>query len=382
MRKNDFDIAIIGGGPAGSTAAIHISRAGLKVCLFEKKTFPREVLCGEFLSAEVIESLKKLNLYNKFLLLNPNRINSFRFINEDSSELETKFQFEAYSMKRSVLDNFLLNEAKKSGAKIFQPAEVKEIEKQGASFRLNILNGQGCNEEISSDFVIAAYGKQNILDKKLDRGFTNERSHLNGIKFHIDKKYLSLFPEDEIQIYASQGIYCGVNSVSESEVTLCFLEDRNNYSDSARSHLVSLMDRNDKFADIFNKDFLYVINEIQVYGTGNIFFGRKELVEDGIFMIGDAAGVIAPLAGDGIGMAMETAELLAGILINGSQNKLKPKILERQYVSDWKGHFKKRLFSAGIVQKLILTNNLRKAGIGLVNIFPTILPKIVQLTRG
>ena len=102
MRNSEFDIAIIGGGPAGSTAAIHLSRAGLEVCLFEKKTFPREVLCGEFLSAEVIESLKKLNLYNKFLLLNPNRINSFRFINEDSSELETKFRFEAYSIHRVV----------------------------------------------------------------------------------------------------------------------------------------------------------------------------------------------------------------------------------------------------------------------------------------
>ena len=148
MGKNDFDIAIIGGGPAGSTAAIHLARAGMRVGLFEKKTFPRDVLCGEFLSKEVIESLNKLGLCQKFLSLDPNKIYSFRFIDEDS------FSFSWNIFLVSSFDNFLLEEAKKAGAKIFQPIEVKEIEKQRGSFRVKVLGSKKYIEEISSNFVI------------------------------------------------------------------------------------------------------------------------------------------------------------------------------------------------------------------------------------
>ncbi len=382
MEKNKFDISIIGGGPAGSSTAIQLAKAGLNICLFEKKSFPRDVLCGEFLSTEVIESLKQLNLYQKFLLLSPNKIDSFRFINEDSKELNTNFPFEAYAMKRSKFDEFLLNEAKASGVIIFQPAEVKEIKRQNGFFHLKIKNSEFVNDELITEFVIAAYGKQNALDKILERKFINEKSQLNGIKFYVDKSFLRYHPSNEIQIYASEGIYCGVNSVNENEVTLCFLEDRSKYSASSRSHLIELMERNHMFADLFNNHFIPSINEFQVYGTGNIYFGKKELVKDGIYMVGDAAGVIAPLAGDGIGMALETSGLISKILIDGVHNKIKSEILERRYISDWNNHFNKRLLSASILQKSILANNLRNFGIGLAKVVPSILPKIVQLTRG
>ena len=382
MRNSEFDIAIIGGGPAGSTAAIHLSRAGLKVGLFEKKTFPREVLCGEFLSAEVIESLKKLNLYNKFLLLNPNRINSFRFISEDSSDLETKFQFEAYSMKRSIFDNFLLKEAEKSGAKIFQPTEVKKIERKGSAYELKILDTEKSDRNISAEFVIAAYGKQNILDRKLSRNFVNVKSQLNGVKFHFDREYFQLFPDDEIQIYSSEGIYCGINAVNENEATLCFLEDRKHFTGSSREHLVKLMRRNEKFKRLFKEDFITIIPDLQIYGSGDVFFGKKELIKKGIFMLGDAAGVIAPLAGDGIGMALESAEILSRILTAGFQNSLSHEKISELYMSEWNNHFNVRLYSARFIQKSVLMNSLRKVGIGLVKLYPSLLPRLIQLTRG
>ncbi len=382
MGKRNFDIAIIGGGPAGSAAAIYLAGSGLNVCLFEKKIFPRDVLCGEFLSPEVFEELVKLGIDKEFLSLRPNKINSFRFINNDSSELFTNFPFDAYSIKRSVFDNFLLDQALKSVVKIFQPAEVKTILKEENSFKLKFIRSDNQVEEISTTFLIAAYGRQNILDKILGRGFINERSRLNGIKFHIEKKYLLSFIPDEIQIYASGGIYCGVNAVSDNEITLCFLEDRNEYTDSYRDHLAELMSNNKKFAEIFNSDFLSAINNKPVYGTGNIFFGRRELTKNGIFMIGDAAGVIAPLAGDGIGMALQSAGLLCEILTSGIKNKIGRDKLEKKYCYEWNKRFNKRLFSARIVQKTILGNNLRKAGVGLVKLFPGILPEIIRRTRG
>ena len=382
MGLIDFDFAVIGGGPAGSSIAIHLANFGFNVSLFEKKEFPRDVLCGEFLSSEVIEYLKRMDFFDQFISLNPTKINSFRFINNDSSEIKTDFSFEAYAMKRSLFDNLLLEKAKESGVKVFQPSEIKIIKRQENLFRLKVLNPQNIHKDISTRFLIAAYGKQNILDKLLDRSFVNRKSRLNGVKFHICKKYLKDFPDNEIRIYASEGIYCGINSISFEEATLCFLEDRNIFSGSAKNHLIDLMRINNRFRDIFTSDFPDIINDLQVYGTGNIYFGKRELVKDGIFMVGDAAGVIAPLTGDGIGMALETAELLSKILADGFIKNKKPETVEKHYIREWNEHFNSRLLSAGFIQKLVLDGTLLKPGIGILKLFPSILPKLVKMTRG
>ncbi|MEK6552371.1 MAG: FAD-dependent oxidoreductase, partial [Bacteroidota bacterium] len=94
-----YDAAIIGGGPAGSTAALYLNDLGFNVCLIEKKNFPRETLCGEFLSKEVIDSLKNLNLFDGFLKLNPNPITNFKFYNDSNDPIETKLKFPAYGIK-------------------------------------------------------------------------------------------------------------------------------------------------------------------------------------------------------------------------------------------------------------------------------------------
>ncbi len=79
MNKHDFDVIIIGGGPAGAVAAIYLSRWGLRTAVIEHKAFPRETLCGEFLSLEVIEQIRELKLEEEFLKLNPKSIKFFQF---------------------------------------------------------------------------------------------------------------------------------------------------------------------------------------------------------------------------------------------------------------------------------------------------------------
>jgi len=107
----DHKIGIIGGGPAGSSMALYLASMNFDVCVFEKKLFPRETVCGEFLSHEVIAILKELNLYEKFLLLKPNKITKLKLFNSGKLTAESNFEFDAFSLKRSTFDNFLLSEA-------------------------------------------------------------------------------------------------------------------------------------------------------------------------------------------------------------------------------------------------------------------------------
>jgi menaquinone-9 beta-reductase len=377
MKNQKFDIGIIGGGPAGSSAAIYLSKLGFSTALFEKKVFPRETLCGEFLSKEVIEHLQSLNLFEDFISLNPNRLESVSLINKTGNRISSPLGFTAYSMKRSLFDNLLLTCAKDSGASIFQPAEIKEIIFLNGSYLLK-LNDES---EIELNDLIASWGKQNPLDKKLNRIFVNHQSKLNGIKFHINKKYLNDFNENEIQLYTADGIYCGVNKVNDDDVTFCFLEDRNRLSTPAREQLLMLREANKGFKKLFKDDPGEIINQIPLYGTGNIYFGKRELQKNGVYMVGDAAGVIAPLAGGGIGMAMESGKLISGILHNKKQYGLTAEESYIQYEKKWKEAFGKRLLTASVIQNFLLNRYRRNVSFALIKIFPMFLPRLIKATR-
>ncbi len=380
MTKIDFDVGIIGGGPAGSSAALLLARNGFRVSVIEKKTFPREVLCGEFLSNEVIQFLKDQNLFEEFLSLHPNPITSFKF-NNNSKSIKSKLGFTAYGLKRSKFDKFLLQNAEVSGAKIIQPAEVKYIKGIGDHYELIISEMQNKEKKIIVKELIAAYGKQNNLDKNLNRNFLNAKSKLNGIKFHIEKKYLNYFNEEEIQIFSSEGIYCGLNAVDKETVTICFLENRNETRFSPRQQIPELIIRNKNFSKIFNDDLHDFFNNVKIYGTGNIYFGKRNLIENGVYMIGDAAAVIAPLAGDGIGMAIESAKIIASLIVKQRDEKLNKNFIEQLYYKSWHKKFNKRIKTARLVQKIILKKNPRSLGFKLVYNFPSLLPALIKLTR-
>ncbi|MGB5893423.1 MAG: NAD(P)/FAD-dependent oxidoreductase [Ignavibacteriaceae bacterium] len=380
--KDHYDVAIIGGGPAGSMAAIYLSNFGLDVCIIEKKKFPRDVLCGEFLSEEVSAILKELKLFDKFLALNPVLISRFKSVNESGIEIHSNLSFPAYALKRSIFDSFMLNAAISFGVKVYQPAEADFIRREDDKFLVGIIK-QNNKEDIlvGAENVIAAYGKQNSSDKKLKRDFTTSSSGMNGIKFHIPNRCIKNYSADEISIYTAEDIYCGINTISENETTLCALEKRTNVETSPRKRILKLLELNKNFGELFEPDFKNMLNDLPVYGTGNIYFGRRKIVENHIFMIGDAAGVIAPLAGDGIGMAFQSAKLISSLLSDYNSRIYSRDQLEKTYVMEWNKLFLRRIRFALFVQNLVLKSVTNNISYSLSNIFPTILPVLIKATR-
>jgi flavin-dependent dehydrogenase len=382
MPNFNNEVTIIGGGPAGSIAAINLSDLGFDVCLIEKKSFPRETLCGEFLSKEVVLNLKQLGLYDEFISLNPNPINRFRLINNDGKEISTKLIFTAFGLRRSVFDNFLLGAAKRKGIKVMQPEEVKMIKREDDAFILYVKDINANKVSIKSKYVIAAYGKHNILDKSLNRSFANIKSSLNGVKYHFDSMLLNEFNKEEISIYLANSIYCGVNAVDAGKVTICFLEKRNNKEITSRENLLKFISETEKFNKIFKPGYEELIMSNPVWGTGDIFFGKRKAVENGIFMIGDAAGVIAPITGDGIGMAFQSAGIISQVLLDIRCGNRSIQDAEEIYQIKWNSLFKSRLQSSHIIQSVIMKNFGRMLGVNLLNKFPQILPYFINITRG
>ncbi|MFA3783573.1 NAD(P)/FAD-dependent oxidoreductase [Melioribacteraceae bacterium 4301-Me] len=380
IDKTTFDIAIIGGGPAGSSAAFYLSKLGFDVCIFEKKEFPRETICGEFLSLEVIAFLKETELFNSFLQLKPNLINKVK-VYDQNSVLGTNLYFTAYGIKRGKFDMFLLRRAADYCTKVFQPAEVKSIEINSADNYSVLFEYNKKLLKITAKEVIAAYGKRNVLDKHLNRKFVSSKSRLNGVKFHISKERLSSYNQNTISIFIADDIYCGINCVDDEMATICFLKNDLLRTISAREHVLYLCKQNKFFGELLQKVSEEELNKIKLYGAGDIHFGKKEIVQNGIFMIGDAARVIAPLIGDGIGCAVQNAKLLSEIINEKVKKNLKRNSTEEIYKHEWHKLFNKRFQTANLIQHILFNKKCRKAAIKLINKVPSFLTQIVKMTR-
>jgi menaquinone-9 beta-reductase len=378
--ENHFDVLIIGGGPAGSAAALPLVRDGMRVAVIEKKIFPREVLCGEFLSHEVLSFLNEFGVYGEFLSLSPHPITHFRLIPDHGVEVLQPLGFNAFALKRSLLDQLLLHKAHSSGAVIFQPAEVLTIQREADRFIVECKT-IGHEQVLSASDIICAYGKQNILDKRLKRNFASMKSGFTGIKYHIPSAALNSVPLHEIQIFTSRGIYCGINSVNSTETTLCFLFDSVLFQNEPRDALESLVQYNKSFRLLFRENPLPTLQHLPVYGTGNIYFGKRNIVESGMYMAGDAAAVIAPLAGDGIGMALESGMLAANTLLKAKRKGLSKSATALLYKNDWDALFKKRLAIAHRLQKIAMQSLGLQFGMTLLRLFPALTGKFIRWTR-
>lgn len=374
------EIAVIGGGPAGTTAASFLSSSGFDVCLFERKSFPRDVLCGEFLSAEVIDKIKELDLYSNFQSLNPNPIRSFKFIDKKGKSISAGFDFQAFALRRSEFDKMLLDKCYRSGVAIYQPAEVLSVNRLNNTFNIEARTELGVIS-IETKFVIASYGKQNKLDNFFFRNFINNKSRLNGIKLHLSQKSFRNFNNDEIIIFTGSNIYCGLNKINEAKVTICFLENRSDQDEPARAKLIRNIKSNPVLIEMFTNNLAQEVESEQVYGTGNIYFGKKEKFRHGIFFIGDAAGLTAPLAGDGIAMAMESGKLISEIILKTKTQAFSFDRMAEVYEKRWNELFSKRIRSSLIIQKILMNTFLTSAGLGIASAYPDLLKQLIKITR-
>ncbi len=381
VNGHRYDVAVIGGGPAGSTAAMYLGRLGFSVCLLEKKSFPRETLCGEFLSREVVQVLDDLGLSGDFQALHPNPIASFRYYSEYEYSFATRLKFNAFSMKRGVFDLFLLENAKRSGATIYQPATVKNIGRNEDGHTVT-FESSGGDDVLYARYVIGAHGKHSLPGLPSYRNSGKDRVRLNGIKFHIPREQMEAIPENEIQIYTAHGLYCGVNVVDKKTVTVCFLEQRTRDDEKPRSRIIELIKANTHFARATSGEFRESIETLPIYGAGDIYFGAKNLVNNGIIMSGDAARVIAPLAGDGISMAMQSARMIAEVLDEARKKSLNEDRISAIYSDLWNTGFQRRIRVAMGIQRMLFSDVGRSAGAFVISKLPFFLARAIEYTRG
>jgi menaquinone-9 beta-reductase len=369
--KGAYSVCIIGGGLAGLVSAIHLAQQNIDVVLFEKHNYPRHKVCGEYISKEILPYFKKIGID----LFKHQAVDIGQLIlsHQNGKTIEHKLPLGGIGISRYAIDYLLANKAKADGVKIIHE-EVKQTDFDGNHFIT-----QTKNNDIKSDFVIAAHGKRSILDKTLKRSFFQNKTPWIGIKAHYET---TDFNPNFVELHNFEGGYCGLSMVETGHINLCYLAHQNTF----KKHK-SIEDFNQKVLtqNPYLKAFLEKSEPVfkKHLGIAQISFQNKPTVNNHILYAGDAAGLIHPLCGNGMAMAIHSAKILSEQLINfyNIENFTRYDV-EKNYSELWQNTFNKRLFYGKKIQNILLRPKLSSNLIKIVSQSTFALKTIIKQTHG
>lgn len=282
-----FDIAVIGGGPAGTSAAITAAREGFTVALLESGSFPRHKVCGEFISGEALPILKSLTADDDLLSDTPLIKNARVFL--DGRVVDLTVEPAAVSVSRHALDFSLWNSAVTAGVCARDRVRVTAVRREQAFFS---IYAEG--ERLDARAVINASGRWS----NLVRSKRVTRNHWIGLKRHFFEDSSS----PHCDLYFFPGGYCGVQSLGNGTINAAAMVR----SDVARS-LTTVFKQNRELARR-SREWRPASEAV---ATSPLLFSAPRTSEEETMLVGDAAAFIDPFAGDGISMALHSGRLAA-----------------------------------------------------------------------
>ena len=356
---------------AGLVSAIHLSKAGLAVTLIEKNEYPKHKVCGEYISNEVLPYLQQLGADP--LTTGAKKISRFLLSTTRGKIIETKLPLGGFGVSRYTLDHFLLQKAVQNDCTVIQDSVTS------VNFANNIFGVQTREEkELSAKIVIGAFGKRSNMDIKLERTFVKNRSPFVAVKTHMQGD----FPEDLVALHNFKGGYCGVSQVENGNLNVCFLANYKSFQQykNIDAFIKTVLYKNPHLKNVFENSVPVFEDPLTI---SQISFSNKSSVDDHILMCGDAAGMIHPLCGNGMAMAIHSAKIASELVIGyfNSPNRSRQE-LEAAYSREWNAEFKKRINTGRILQAFFGKDNLARVIMyGLTHI-PGVLPAIIRQTHG
>ena len=366
---NKEDIVIIGGGLGGLIAAILLAKNGRSVLLIEKKNYPFHRVCGEYISNEVKDFFQREDLFPSEL--KPTEVTRFKLTSASGRSVEMPLDLGGFGISRYVFDNHLYRKAVDLGVDFRLQEQVLEtvFHREKNHFQLELKSG----ETLYANHVVGAFGKRSTMDRTLKRSFIQKRSPYIGVKYHIKGE----FEPDVIAIHGYHGGYCGLNPIENGLFNLCYLGSRQQLRDcgSIQKMEERFLYENPYLARLFKegefvRDKPEVINEIN--------FEPKLPIENHLLMVGDAAGLIAPLFGNGMAIAIHSGKLAAEAILQNSSRSA----IERHYQENWRRVFEHRLAMGRLVQKLFNVPQMAELATALLQRSPFLGRQIMKRTHG
>ncbi len=380
-------IVIVGAGPAGASLAIRLAKKGFDVTLIERDKFPREKLCGEFISPECSKHFRELEVFDEMLDAGGDRISETVFYAESGKSVGVPSKWfnaeskSALSLSRAEMDFILLEKAKKSGVKVLEETNVVGLlfeKEKVCGVKIREKNGE--SREIFADLAVDASGRASVLGKMAERQkvqspesevqsrkkkqIRNPKSQiphrLVGFKTHLKNVNLE---KGVCEIYFFRGGYGGLSFVENNLANHCFLieaEIVKQFGGDADKIVENVVLANRRAFQTLKDaepvdDWLAI--SVDNFGAKNLSLAKN------LFAVGDAGAFIDPFTGSGMLMAFESAEILAETIAESSSDKI-----AENYKVFHKRKFQKRLLICSIMRRAAFSPKFAKSLIFLLSL--------------
>lgn len=375
-ENNKYDCAIIGGGLAGLCLAIQLAGEGISVVLFEKNEYPFHKVCGEYISMESWDFLVGLGLplesYNLPI------INNLGISSEQGFILNQNLEMGGFGISRFSLDQYLFQLAIKKNVIVLQNCKVNSVTRAGVLFQeINTSKGN-----FKASVVCGSYGKYTpaFIQKKEDyRNLTISKStNYIGVKYHIKSDLAA----DRIELHNFKNGYCGISKVDQDWHCLCYLTTAENLLNNGKE--VKVMEENILFKNPFLKNYFTKSEFINPNPLviSNVQFHNKQTDVGNIFLLGDAAGSITPLCGNGMSMGMRASKILATELIKYFKKGCSIEQVSTAYHQSWNAAFNTRIIAGYYLQNLFGKKKTTHFALKLLSKSPALMRRLITLTHG
>ncbi|MDX2139251.1 MAG: NAD(P)/FAD-dependent oxidoreductase [Chloroflexota bacterium] len=373
---NSYDALVIGGGLAGCMAAITLAQRGHRVALLEAGTYPRAKVCGEFYSPECAALFESIGFLPALHALHPNTIRTVRITAPDGTDWRSTLPLPAFGISRYKLDAALAAYAGQLGVDV-RPA-TRAVDIEGDLERGFTVTAQTAGEQwrLCAAGVIAAHGKRSNLDRALKRKFFDQPQPYIGLKQHFCGQ---LLPE-HLDLHVFPGGYCGISQVEEGRTNVCLLVEQAVFQAAGGrvEPFIAWMCQQNRGLGAWLADASPLYPDW--LSIAQVPLSAKTPIEGNVLMAGDAAGMIAPLAGDGMAMALHSGRLAALALARFLDGQPGSAML-RSYEKVWRRNFRSRLQLGRTLHRVMIRPAVLSAGLRLLRQFPRTGDWLVRHTR-
>ena len=371
MTNKIFDCAIIGGGLAGLTLAIQLAEAGRYVILFEKGKYPFHKVCGEYISMESYDFLERIGI--PLSTMNLPMINEVKISSPNGNFITRQLDLGGFGISRYTLDSTLAELAVQKGVVLLAETKVSDIVFENDTFII-----KAAQQTYEAKVACGAYGKRSLLDKKSETKLTPKGKNYMAVKYHIKLN----FPNNRIELHNFKDGYCGVSKVDGDKYCLCYLTASQNLRDNGND--IKVMEQNvlmkNPFLRKYFSEAIFLYN--QPLTISQISFSKKKAVKDHVLMLGDSAGNIAPLCGNGMSMAMHSSFVAFQLINEYLDTDISREGLERLYVRQWNSLFSSKIKTGKYIQHLFGKVTLTNISIGILKKLPALTDRLIEITHG